>query len=84
MSKLRIRSNHQLFEAVGQKDGSKQMLEWESQLHGISVRPSKQITVDEVEDKMKQVMGVPHEEYNLLHHNCHIAQESTRRAFGWM
>mgnify|MGYP001245400283 FL=1 len=49
---------------------------------GTYVNPNKGITPDKVKSEMARVTGW--RKYDRLSHNCHYAQESTRKAFGWM
>ena len=56
--------------------------EWTVQHTGTRVDPTKMITPRKVKHVMSVVTGL--RDYDLISHNCHDAQEATRKAFGWM
>lgn len=58
-----------------QEDG----YDWSKQEQGIDIGGTK--TVDEIASLMDAIMSS--NSYDMLHHNCHMAQESTRLELGY-
>jgi len=57
---------------------------WTSQRHGTNVNVEDAITVGDVEAQMTTLMSGRSYSVALPSHNCHEAQERTRRHYGWL
>jgi len=63
---------------VHMKDFQPDGYDWKIQEHGQAL--DKQMTPDEIRSIMESQVRT--EKYNIHSHNCHLAQEKTRRAIG--
>lgn len=63
---------------VHMKDFQPDGYDWKIQEHGQAL--DKQMTPEEIRSIMESQVRT--EKYNIHNHNCHLAQEKTRRAIG--